>query len=87
MKKNQNKQLKSPTKSNKAKSVTKVGAAPEEQAGDAPTALATLHYDNEKTNVGDSPLNINAKMSRNFVDGEAGNSNSMNVTSDNIQMT
>lgn len=90
MKKNQNNK-KSPTKpSVKAKSMTKVSnaptaanvtldddkVAPAEQAN----AQATLHYDNEKTNVADSPLNINTKMSRNVSD----TANEMNVTSDNI---
>ena len=53
--------------------------APAEQAN----AQATLHYDNEKTNVADSPMNINTKMSRNISE----TANDMNVTSDNIQMT
>ena len=79
--------------STKGKSMTKVSnaptaanvtldddkVAPAEQAN----AQATLHYDNEKTNVADSPLNINSKMSRNI--SETGNE--LNVTSDNIQMT
>lgn len=71
--------------------MTKVGAAPpapdfDEHKVPPPeqsSAMATLHYDNEKTNVVDSPMNINTKMSRNL--SEAGNE--MNVTSDNIQMT
>ena len=53
--------------------------APAEQAN----AQATLHYDNEKTNVADSPMNINSKMSRNISE----TANEMNVTSDQIQMT
>jgi len=93
MKKQQNNK-KSPTKtSTKAKSMTKVSnaptaanvtleddkVAPAEQAN----AQATLHYDNEKTNVADSPMNINSKMSRNISE----TANEMNVTSDQIQMT
>ena len=93
MKKQQNNK-KSPMKtSTKAKSMTKVSnaptaanvtleddkVAPAEQAN----AQATLHYDNEKTNVADSPMNINSKMSRNISE----TANEMNVTSDQIQMT
>ena len=75
--------------STKAKSMTKVSNAPTaanvtlDEDKVAPAEQATIHYDNEKTNVADSPMNINTKMSRNVSD----TGNEMNVTSDQIQMT